>query len=215
MIEDITNNFLGKFNANKFVFDNNVSKNTLTPLEFANLMMSFYNCVYMWKYSLITLRKRIAESNNIHKTYCVKVINDNIFEEGGEELDMIDPIKAHVTSYINFLIALGLRKTIDSSNRSDMVCHAFRVIVEQYPIHLAACILGSIELIYIPISDVINNYCVLNNIQQDHYKLHEIIDRKHSLDLYEIAEIYGACEADYNEGYDEACNIMGKFFCIC
>ena len=156
--------------------------NEIPPQKFGQIVAPFYFAVEQWKntlfefYSVLTLPS--------HR----EMIMDNICDEMGWDNGKPCPQKAHVLTFNQFLIALGL----DTTPHSTFAVQDFNFQIRQFfknsQVSSISCFLGALEFFYVDISMLIQKYCDMNNIKQIHYQVHSEIDLEHAKNFFIIAE---------------------------
>ena len=114
-----------------------------------------------------------------------KIIINNLMDENCCEF-------THVDTFYKFLLECGYVGPVENIKPNPIIeqfIRRLRGCVVDYEFNQACAILGSIEFVYHMISKEINNYFVdkLHYIPENHYTAHEILDIKHSTDLFECA----------------------------
>jgi len=116
----------------------------------------------------------------------------NLYDEHGEG----DLKNSHVQTFTRFLESLGYNEPValDKSSPSHRICKTFNKSLDrsvqksELNYKYMSALLGMIEYTYITVSRKIHNYATqfvdAENIE--HYSLHEIVDCKHSDDMFRL-----------------------------
>jgi len=159
------------------------SKN-FTPEEFLRSQAPFRFAVDNWIKTLIHLR------NNINDDKCVSILQENIDDEAGG----IDGMgSSHSNTFRDFLNGWATIVTTPWPELSTDYPHvtefnnALHEMIDTQPLEYSSGCLGEIEYMYISISKLIKVFSDSHNVKQSHYKNHEILDLKHSTELFTIA----------------------------
>lgn len=188
----------------EFVKENNFENNLLfkqldqlKPRKLGFTLAPFYFAVSYW---LDNLQLFYMNLINISDNEYAELVKENICDEFGIENGIVDIKKSHKITYTNFLSSLGYKNRIIITPAVEKFNKELENSLYQNRIQLHACILGAIEYFYISISTMLKEYCDKNGIEQSHYKIHEILDKKHSMDLFKVAINYGANIDDFKHG---------------
>lgn len=136
----------------------------------------FVHAVNGWSKLLAVLLSKI--DNPSYKYYLVDNLSDEICGP-----------KTHVDTYLEFLNVLmkdplnNSFEKIDQDKRVDFFID--RILQLHDPVKISL-VMGMIEYVYIDISLEINNYLKKNDLYAEHYKEHEVLDVKHSTDLFNL-----------------------------
>jgi len=164
--------------------------------KFLTSQDSFINAVDNWSKILALLLTKLPSDKER------SVIVNNLYDEHGSG----NPNKSHVSTFKEFMKSLNYPEELILNNENT----ATYTIVKQFNdrlfhyigmnnwIHNVA-ILGMIEFVYITISTHIHNYVkqYIPSDQITHYSLHEIMDVKHSTELFELLVPY--IDSHYND----------------
>lgn len=154
------------------------------PKTLGNILIPFYYAVKYWTQHLEMFSNCLINSNDNTSADLVK---ENIDDESGNINGKIIYSKKHIITYINFLLALNYNTTLRKSPAVDKFIDSLKNILETKPFSYNAAVLGGIEHFYIQISTTFKTYCDKNNIRQEHYNVHEILDQKHAMDFFMVA----------------------------
>ncbi|XWV24891.1 hypothetical protein QJ856_gp0892 [Tupanvirus deep ocean] len=189
-INDIDQFFSKKVNLFDYEFFSLINETSINVSVLGEIMAPFYFAVYNWCQHLEKLQDKMLENNAAR--YCIELLLENINDEKGivNQIQNID--KCHVTTYINFLHALGYHDKLQSTKAVNDFNEDLEYCLNNKSIAYNAALLAGIEYLYIDISSIISKYCKINSIEQDHYELHEILDYKHASDLFMISKKCGA-----------------------
>lgn len=156
--------------------------------DFLRSQIPFFHAVVHWNDVLINVANKLKEQN---QTELYHLLYENINDEQGlcECSDV-----AHKETFLGFLQGLADESytrwsmpDIPSKAVSRFNNELDKIIETKSLTYVCAC-LGTIEYMYIDISKIIKDYVDYYKIKQSHYTLHEILDTKHSSDLFKIAE---------------------------
>ena len=156
--------------------------------DFLHSQIPFFHAVIHWVDVLINVANKLKEQN---KTDLYDLIYENINDEKGLcECSNV----SHKETFLGFLQGLAdknytrwsipdipFKSVTHFNNQLD------KMVETKSLSYICAC-LGTIEYMYIDISKIIKDYVDYYKIEQSHYTLHEILDTKHSSDLFKIAE---------------------------
>lgn len=116
----------------------------------------------------------------------------NLYDEHGEG----DVENSHVRTFTRFMEKLGYTDPVElgKSSRSHRICRTFNAGLvrafqrAQTDYKYMSALLGMIEYTYITVSQKIHNYATkfVDAKEIEHYSLHEIMDTKHSEDLFRL-----------------------------
>jgi hypothetical protein len=148
----------------------------------------FATAVKGWVEILDLFKHKIREVSPESLT-AIKLLQENIGDELGPP--------AHTETFKTFLD--GWRETVGASKSIsppsvpalatkfvDFLKMEIEEAITETQLVKVASILGEIEFLYISISRIIIDLCEYHGVQQSHYKTHEILDLKHSTDLFSL-----------------------------
>jgi pyrroloquinoline-quinone synthase len=180
-------NNINKINENKYFIG---LTNDVPLTNFLDSQRSFGKAVDNWSKILgLMLNKVPSENERI-------VIVENLYDEHGsgninnchvntfkQFIQSLDNINIKLNSNLN--LDLNLNYIIDFNN--ELLC-----LIQNNNWIYGVCLLGMIEYTYITISKNIHNYIskFINPTKIIHYSLHEIMDIKHSTDLFSMVLPY-------------------------
>lgn len=146
------------------------------------------------------------------------VIINNLYDEHGSG----NSSNSHVNTFRRFMESLGHHKELELY---DETTHTFEIIkyfnnqlmsyIGSAPWTASVAMIGMIELMYITISmsihDYVKQYIPVDEIS--HYGLHEIMDVKHSNELFELLVPYTLSDHAYiNSGLEEGSRIFNELY---
>ncbi|ARF12365.1 heme oxygenase [Klosneuvirus KNV1] len=157
---------------------------------------SFIDAVDNWSKILALLLTKLPSDKER------SIIVNNLYDEHGSG----NPNKSHVGTFKEFMKSLNYKEEV-SLNSTNTFTHT---IIKQFNDRLThyigmnnwiqnVAMLGMIEYVYITISTYIHNYVeqYIPSDQITHYSLHEIMDVKHSTELFELLVPY--IDSNYND----------------
>lgn len=157
--------------------------------KFVNSQDSFIDAVDNWSKILGLLLTQLPGDQER------SVIINNLYDEHGSG----DLTKSHVNTFRQFMISLNYSKPLELYDQNKLSYKIVKKFNNQLTNFITTnnwiqnvALLGMIEYIYITISTCIHNY-VKQYIPIDHishYSLHEIMDVKHSTELFELLVPY-------------------------
>jgi pyrroloquinoline-quinone synthase len=168
---------------------NKLINNEFKLEDFLRSQIPFFHAVVHWLDVLINVANKLKEQN---QTELHDLIYENINDEKGlcECSDV-----SHKETFLGFLQGLAdelYAKWSIPDIQSEAVAqfnNELDKMVETKSITYICACLGTIEYLYIDISKIIKDYVDYYGIRQSHYTLHEILDTKHSSDLFKIADL--------------------------
>lgn len=144
-------------------------------------------------------------------------ILENLFDEGGNG----DITQSHVNTFRQFITSLGYKNTLEinynypSSPAVKKFNQGLHDALNYDHWIFCSAMLGIIEYIYITVSRNIHKYSS-QYVQSDkllHYGLHEIIDDKHSTDLFKmVAPYYDNYGEEITTGIIYGYNLMNDLY---
>ena len=146
--------------------------------DFHKTQIPFYYAVQHWVIALQKLSDRLKSVGQIETD---NILNENIHDELG-----IDTNITHVETFNNFLLAMD-ETNLQESKCIDEFNNYLDNMIEHKSLQYVFAYLGMIEYQYIFISTIIKDFVDFYGIRQNHYRNHEIMDVKHSTDLFKIA----------------------------
>jgi len=170
-----------------------------TPEEFLRSQIPFRFAVDNWIKTLIHLR------DNININRCISILQENIDDEAG----IVDGL-SHSDTFRDFLNGWSeITKTTwsESNVNTEHVTefnNTLHEMINTQPLEYSCGCLGEIEYMYISISKLIKEFSDSHNIKQSHYKNHEILDLKHSTELFTI----GIAMSDTTIGSNSSIKIL-------
>ena len=177
-----------------------LNNSNIVPKTLGEIMAPFYFAVFNWVDHLEKLHLKLKSDVRIcsPKIYydAMELVGENIMDEKGYDNDIKSMEKCHVTTFVNFLHAIGFHSELCETNAVKHFNKTLSIVLANEPFAFNACVLAGIEYFYICISNIISTYCDKNNIKQAHYKNHELIDLKHSMDFFRVAAIHSATKKD-------------------
>ena len=163
-----------------------------TPEEFLKSQIPFYHAVENWVKVLAHLRdkiKMISESDS-RTIESIKIIQENIDDES----EVTDEKLSHANTFKMYLEGWKEKTNVECVNIPDQpeshvaeFNDALHNMINNKPFDYVCGCLGEIEYMYISISKIIKEFSDMHNVNQPHYTLHEIMDYKHSTELFETA----------------------------
>ncbi|AYV85819.1 MAG: heme oxygenase [Satyrvirus sp.] len=168
----------------------------ISTQEFGQIMAPFYFAIYNWTVHLTKFSGLLRRNEDFESS---EYVEENVFDELGFSGGHVNYNNCHTVTYINFLHSLGFCGRLqlnDAVQDFNNILNDFLIEPENITLRTHACILGGIENCYIHVSRFILDFCTKNNIKQEHYNIHEIIDFKHSMDFYKVAKRQNADASD-------------------
>jgi len=188
--------YFAKLDFNRLSDDKDI---LFTPKEFLHSQIPFYHAVDNWYKTLIYLRDKIIEkmisyhnSKREQINTAINIVQENINDETGNNIG--NKMISHSTTFKAYLDCWATKVGINYVNISDpperhMVKfnNSLYDMINKHPIEYACGCLAEIEYMYISISKIIKEFSDYHNVTQPHYTFHEILDYKHSTELFEMA----------------------------
>jgi len=178
-------------------------------------MAPFYFAVYNWSNHLEKFESKIFNQKNIgveQRKKSIEILHENVMDEKGFDGKYQNLDKCHIVTYINFLLALGFNGKLSQTK----AVIKFNNLLDENLLNKSpafnACLLGGIEHLYIKISNFISTYCTKMNISQEHYNNHEILDVKHSMDLFTVAQLCDVNNDELIEGTISGYELLWNLF---
>lgn len=162
-----------------------------TVEEFLNTQIQFYHAVKNW---VCVLKKVSSKLIHVGREDLSNVLCENIDDELGIDSKTGEKTGIpHTETFKAFLKGLAdkAETTYQLLDEPSECVERFNnqldeIMATKSLAHVCAY-LGAIEYQYISISKMIKNYADYHQIIQPHYTMHEILDDKHSADLFDIA----------------------------
>lgn len=182
LLADIHNK---KYLTNHPFFSKLMDKNkSINYWHVGKILSPFYFAVWHWTTSLSTFRKMLKNYGDIASA---KLVKENIEDELGYSNNIQKLDDVHILTYTNFLHALDFSDKIIYIESIKKFNKFINDSLHNKTLAYHAALLGAIEHFYIEVSSTIKNYCDNYDIEQEHYRVHEIVDQKHAADFFEIA----------------------------
>lgn len=194
------------YDLKKHPFFQKVIANEVKPKELGHLMSSFYHAVVEWKEMLFEFSSLLTVTKHHN------LVKDNIFDEMGMEKGRPCPQKAHSVTFMEFLNALGVFEVYPLSLKVVEFNHNIRKFVTSSETASTACFLGALELLYVDVSQILEQYCNNHNIQQTHYNVHSEMDQQHALNFFTIAEELHLSEIQAEKDLHAGFSLLSKVF---
>ena len=197
----------------KCQFFKDLLENNISLKSFKNVQYNFYPAITYFTKPLFIICSKMNNYNLRWK------ILENIIDEHGGGVDK----KNHGNTYKTFLINLGLNcNNIDSEKINKHTLQFNEILLQECMENhwvKGVAMISIMEDIYIDISKIIYEFLVKNKYLDEkkivHYKLHEEIDVKHSVDMYKILSSYWN-KSEFNqcikEGLYKGNNILLNLF---
>ena len=171
---------------NENIYFKNLAQNTMSIEKFLHSQIPFFYAVEHW---VVVLEKVLDKLICAEEFELAVILNDNINDELGKNAN-----QKHTSTFVSFLFCI-LHKKLNFVNQLDFYTakhiadfnNGLDCIVKEKSLAYVCAYLGTIEYQYVFISKIIKEFSDKNDIQQEHYQLHEVLDTKHALDLYQIA----------------------------
>lgn len=157
---------------------------------------SFINAVDNWSKILAFLLTKLPSDKER------AVIVNNLYDEHGSG----NSDKSHVSTFKQFMKSLNYQEELLLNNKDTFTYKFVKQFNEKMTHYINinnwinnVAMLGMIEYVYITISTNIHNYVkqYIPSDQITHYSLHEIMDVKHSTELFELLIPY--VDSHYND----------------
>lgn len=169
----------------KTVFFKELDK--IPPNELKIILTPFKEAIVMWGKVLLTLTSRLDDIKDRQK------ILKNIMDEHGINQDSHYKLdKTHVDTFEDFLNSMSYNNDdICIVETESIAVSRFNTLIKYFSesIEPGVCclVLGSIEFIYVKISERFNRYLKNHGIKAHHYSEHETLDGDHAEDLFQVA----------------------------
>jgi len=213
-IENISIDTMGNFLNNLemkildyYQYDNFYSalSSGFEPEALGCTMAPFYFAVQNWSDHLSNFHNKLLLE---YDSKLIEHIKENIMDEAGYENGQIYQDKRHTLTFVNFLHALDFKNKIILTKPVINFNNSLQDILDNCSPGFNACVLGGIEFFYIKISSLLLTYCSERNIEQEHYATHEIIDKKHAMDFFTVAQNCNATSNDIFFGVIRGCVLI-------
>jgi hypothetical protein len=179
------------------------------PIILSQILSPFYFAVTEWQEHLEKFYKLLLGSSDIDSA---KLVLENIMDERSYD----NKSKAHPQTYLGFLTALGKKDlNLTSSPAVNKFNNELSSMLKSKEVTLGemAAVFGGIEYFYISISSFLHYH--LSNvyqISQEHYTLHEIIDQKHSMDFFIVADNQKVLNSEMKRGVKKGFNLLWNLY---
>ena len=203
--------FLSILNDKNFFIDHPFFKKlpTLDPINVATILAPFYFAVNYWMDNLLMFHQNLSDTND---TTSAKLVEENICDEFGIHNGEVDLKNCHKLTYIKFLVALGYKGKFIITNPVEKFNNELENSLYNNTTKFHACVLGAIEHFYICISTMLKQYCDKNGIKQNHYQVHEVLDKKHSMDFFNVALNQDATIGDFIDGIAKGLHLLWNIY---
>lgn len=187
---------LNKINDNSYFIK---LKNNVKLDKFLISQECFITAVSEWSNILILLLEKL------HTVEERAIIIENLYDEYGSG----NIEKSHVYTFTAFLKSLNYNQEIKIHNKDLPSYKYVNEFINELKSHIRnnnqifyIGMLAMIEYTYINVSANIHNYVsnFINSDEINHYSTHEIIDTKHSMDLFKLIAPYTNNHKDIQEG---------------
>ena len=160
------------------------------------MQLEFYYAVDYWVKALKLFHAKLLKNFYI---ICANIINENIEDELGiknNNISHCDTFKNLLSNVKKYMLKNNIENklffddnNLDTINKKSVFDFNNKItnIIENKSIEYISAFLGIIEYSYVSISNIIKIYLDNYNIEQQHYKIHELLDIKHATDFFEIA----------------------------